>query len=129
MDKVFLFFAILAFLHFVFDFILQTDEEATNKSKSTMALLSHVGKYGIGMQLGALAGAYLFGGGMIWIAWAIGNTILHFGTDFVTSRATSRYWTQGKKDAFFNTIGFDQMVHSLTLIGMTFIVFVARGLA
>jgi len=45
------------------------------------------------------------------------NFGLHFFTDYVTSRASSLLWKEGKVHDFFVTIGADQMIHYFTIFG------------
>lgn len=112
-----LFFIWFLVMHYVFDFITQTDEEATTKSTKNQPLLAHVGKYGIGVQLMAVVGAILFGGAIWWFAWSIFNVFAHFVTDYFTSRWSSSFRQKGNSSAFFNVIGFDQLIHQFTLGG------------
>lgn len=120
-------------VHYIADFRLQNDWMAMNKSQSNKALLAHVGVY---------AGVFLFA------TWSLTFTavtfVLHFATDYVTSRITSRQWPfvpySGKSDhvwvdatwtlseplwgerfersrhGFFGTIGLDQWLHAAQLL-------------
>lgn len=90
-------------LHFVGDFILQSDAMAKNKSKSVLWLLFHVTVYGIPLLL---------------IGWKFAaiNIGLHFLTDFLTSRITSKLWAAGNVHWFFVVIGLDQFIHATCLI-------------
>jgi hypothetical protein len=90
-------------LHFVGDFIAQTRTMATNKSTSNKWLLSHVAVYSL----------FLLPFG---IGFALLNGILHFATDYVSSRQTSKAWAEKKTHKFFAIIGADQLVHSLCLV-------------
>lgn len=103
-------------LHFIGDFILQSDWMAINKSKDNGALFLHASVYGLCFMP--------FG------FWFIVVTVwTHFLIDYVTSRITSRLWffrpyddqcwvinENGSRHWFFVTIGFDQLVHFVTLI-------------
>jgi hypothetical protein len=99
---------ILVWLHFVGDFILQTDKMATQKSKSNVMLLHHVTAYSLPM---------------LFIGWqfALINGCLHFFVDFVTSRITSKLWEKKHIHWFFTTIGFDQAIH-ITCLFCTYVV-------
>ena len=91
-------------LHFISDFILQSDWIAKNKSKSNKALLIHTSVY----SLPFLA---VFG----W-KYALVNMTLHTAIDFVTSRISSKLYAKGKIHEFFVVIGFDQYLHAICLI-------------
>ena len=100
-------------IHWVFDFVLQSNWMATNKSKSNVALGAHVGIYTCGMALlavialGPTVGAILF---------TLINGGLHFITDYCTSRVTSHLWQKKDVHNFFVVVGFDQLIHATTLI-------------
>lgn len=90
-------------LHFLADFILQTDEMALNKSHSVVWLSLHALTYGIPFLL---------------LGWkyAIINAGLHWLVDFVTSKCTSYLWSTGQRHWFFVVIGLDQAIHMTLLI-------------
>ena len=93
---------ILIWMHFIADFVFQTDKVAINKSKCNKTLLWHVSLYSIPF--------FWFGG-----AFAVTNAIAHFLTDFVTARATSWLWQNEQRHWFFVVVGFDQAIHVTTL--------------
>ena len=93
----------LLWTHWIFDFVLQTDKMALNKSTSVLALGSHCVVYTIGMAF--------FG---VW--FGIINGVAHFAIDFVTSRVTSYLWQKKDRHNFFVTIGFDQALHLTVLL-------------
>jgi hypothetical protein len=45
------------------------------------------------------------------------NALAHFLTDWVTSRATSALYKEERYHDFFVVIGFDQLLHYVTLFG------------
>jgi hypothetical protein len=94
----------LVWCHFLGDFICQTSYMALNKSKSNAVLFQHVAVYSLPL--------YLFG---VW--FALINLVLHFATDWVTSRITSRLWYYEDKHWFFVVVGFDQAIHLTCLVG------------
>ncbi len=110
---------ILLGVHFVGDFLLQSDWMAVQKSKRWDALALHVGIY-------AICFAW-------WGPWFVALTfITHFVTDAVTSRITSALWflplvgdgmkpnwkqveLRSTRHWFFVAIGSDQLIHATTL--------------
>lgn len=95
-------FAIL-FMHWIGDFVLQSRDMATNKSTSNKWLLFHCVAYMLPLMI--------FG-----VPYAIVNGVLHFFVDYVTSRMTSERWKENKIHDFFVIVGFDQFIHTVTLI-------------
>ena len=91
------------FVHFVADFMLQTDAMAKGKSTSNRWLSLHIAAY--------TAPFILFG----W-RYAAVNGLSHFAIDYVSSRASSRMWKAGRVHDFFVVIGFDQFLHMAILI-------------
>lgn len=98
--------------HFVGDFVLQSDWMAQNKSKSLDALAAHVAVYSVAILIPM---AFLMPVSLWW--WWPVNVVAHFCTDAVTSRISSYYWRKNRRHAFFITIGADQTIHYLTLLG------------
>jgi hypothetical protein len=113
--------ALLA-IHWLADFVLQSQWMSVNKSKRLDALVSHVATYTATLLVGS---ALIFGVLEIApLALFVGvNGILHFFTDFVTSRITSRLWQQQREHLFFVAVGFDQLIHQITLIATQWLIF------
>jgi hypothetical protein len=111
------FIALLA-VHWVADFVLQTHWQASNKSKNNAALLKHVTTY---TGVLAIASVVLFGaaGG----PFAAINGIFHLATDYFTSRASSKLYAKQDWHNFFVVIGFDQLIHQVTLASTMLIIF------
>lgn len=93
----------VVWLHVIADFILQSDYVARNKSKSNKVLLQHVAIYSLPFMI-------------LGIPYAIVNAVLHFAVDYVTSRMTSKLYSEGKVHWFFVVIGIDQAIHMSCLI-------------
>ena len=93
----------IIWLHFLGDFILQTDKMATNKSTSNKWLLIHTGVYTLPLFL---------------LGWkfALINGAAHGIVDFVTSRLTSKAYQAGKRGLFFKIIGADQAIHFSVMV-------------
>lgn len=113
-------------VHWIADFLFQTDWMALNKSKSWKALCTHTLVYSLCF---------------IWLGWSfvLATFFLHTLTDAVTSRATSKLWfferawtdcvgkcvpdhgtcwkyVEGRRHWFFVVIGLDQLIHGITLV-------------
>ncbi len=97
--------------HWVGDFVLQTNFQASNKSKRLDALSLHVTTYTVTLFIAAII---LFGV-MTAVIFAAINGALHFATDYITSRASSKLWEEQNWHRFFVMIGFDQLIHQVTL--------------
>lgn len=124
----------LLVLHYVADFLLQTRKMGQNKSKSLMWLSIHVGVYLIALlSFGLLFGHYVVQdpNDMYPIfEYCLLNATLHWLTDFGTSKLSGYFYMkyvaykQKDEDAiadryqykFWATIGFDQLVHGVTLL-------------
>ena len=127
--------------HWVADFGLQTHWQASNKNKNNVALSRHVFIY-----TGCLAAvSYPLpawpGHAPQWLLFVAGNGILHFATDYVTSRISSKLF-MGQFETlelyplnrvamkqpfnphnFFVMIGFDQLIHQVTLAATMWLAF------
>jgi hypothetical protein len=111
-------FIYILLIHWFADFILQTRHMATRKSSSNYYLTMHVL-------------IYSFATIVLWILFflaveipmsrltvfgAMGITfVTHWLTDYITSRYTTKYFLAKKDKEFYNMIGFDQLIHALTL--------------
>lgn len=98
-------------IHWIADFVCQTDWQAKNKSKSWKALISHVMFY---TAIWIIPSLILIGREAHW--FLIMTFICHFTTDYCTSRLNSRLWAEGKVHWFFVSIGFDQILHYVQLL-------------
>lgn len=106
---------LIIIIHWVADFILQTDSIAKGKSKNWYDLLNHTILYSL---------VWLFSVLFLWdqthtFDWIILTTlkfctitfIAHTIQDYFTSRLNSKLWSAGKTHMFFVSIGFDQVLH------------------
>ena len=94
---------LLIWIHFVADFLLQSDKMALNKSSSNEWLAIHVGIYTLPF--------FIFG----W-QFALINGAAHFITDYFTSRYAKRLWIREERHWFFVIVGLDQAIHLTTLV-------------
>jgi hypothetical protein len=111
-------------IHFIGDFVLQTDKQAKGKSKNWGDLLSHTLTYsGFWLFIGTMWSIssniythfnYLFDWWIVW-KFSIITFIFHTITDYFTSRLNSKLWTKGDVHNFFVSIGFDQILHYVQL--------------
>jgi len=92
----------LVLMHFVADFMFQTDKIAINKSHNNWILAQHVGLY--------ILPFLVFG-----VVFALVNAVLHFATDYVSSRVAGHFWRNEQRHWFFVTIGADQAIHMICL--------------
>lgn len=108
-------------IHWIADFVVQSDEQAKGKSKNWKHLLGHTVTY---------SGVWLVIGFTILTDWfndwsiAVSNSIwmfvlitfvLHTITDYFTSRLNSKLWAKGDVHNFFVSVGFDQVLHYIQL--------------
>lgn len=93
---------LIMLLHWVFDFIVQTHHQATNKSHSIKQLSLHILTY---------SSPFL----MFGLPFLVVNSVLHWITDFFTSKISSSYFKAGDYRRGFMIVGFDQLMHFLAL--------------
>ena len=104
------------FIHWIADFICQTDKQAKNKSKSLLALIGHTFIYSV--VFGIASCFFLNYTNPIVPTIFFGITfITHTLIDFVTSKINSKLYSSGKTHWFFTSIGFDQFLHLSILMG------------
>lgn len=102
-------------IHYLADFILQTHWQASNKSKSMTALGQHVLVYTLCLSILPF---FIFTNPIAeGIVWLVMNGILHLITDLITSKISSKLWSEQRWHDFFVCIGADQLLHYLSLFG------------
>ena len=89
---------LLVWMHWFGDFACQINKMAINKGSSIKWLTLHVSVYTLPL---------------FWFGWqfALINFVLHWMTDFVTSKVSGHFNKIGNQRLFFATIGFDQAIH------------------
>ena len=102
----------LLLLHWIADFVCQTDKMANNKSKNFGFLVLHTFVYSVVMCVGSLLILIPF---QI-LLFGIGLFFLHGTIDFITSKINKRLWDLKKIHWFFVSIGFDQWLHAIQII-------------
>lgn len=102
-------FSILLITHWLGDYVFQTSKMALGKSKHLKWLAVHVLTYTVILCICSL---FIFPI-KVAISYAILNGILHGITDFFTSKLAAKH-TENPR-LFFPILGFDQLIHLLTL--------------
>lgn len=108
-------------IHWIADFILQTDKQAKGKSKNWGDLLAHTSIYTVSfLPFYILYYAFQtpvgngFNENMMWFLPI--TFICHTATDYFTSRINSQLWKENRSHTFFVSIGFDQLLHFVQLL-------------
>lgn len=109
MDQLFVY---ILLIHFLGDFVLQTDWQAKNKSSSLIALNRHVLGYS---TVWGLASYVYLGSISAALSFMFITYIAHFATDYFTSRQVKKYFAKEDHHTGFVVIGFDQVLHYLQL--------------
>lgn len=109
----------LIFIHWVADFFCQTEKMATNKSKNNFWLSAHIFTYTtITVACWLLL---FFMTSWLVLPWVtcmhmfIYIFLMHWITDYITSRITSSLYAKQDYHNFFVVIGFDQVLHYIQL--------------
>lgn len=110
MINIYVLFAILI-IHWIADFVLQTDQQAKNKSKDSWALMAHTSIY----SLIWLIPTY-FVLSFNCFTFVLITFIAHTITDYFTSRLNTYLHKKGDIHNFFVSVGFDQILHYVQLI-------------
>ena len=118
-------------VHWVADFVLQSDEDAKGKSKYMKNLVSHTLLYSLFWITPLLAYATLSDFYHLKVNNIIHNTfdfvvitfIFHTITDYFTSRLNAKLWAEQKTHSFFVSIGFDQVLHYAQLFITFYIIY------
>lgn len=105
---------VIIVVHFVADFVLQTDKQAKGKSKNWGDLLSHTYIYSmVWIIVGIIYAISLKDSYQEWdvTSFVAITFACHTLQDYFTSRLNSRLWADGKVHNFFVSVGFDQVLH------------------
>lgn len=109
MSYLFIYFLLV---HWLADFVCQTDWMATNKSKLMEALILHVLVYSTVLFIGTFLICFTKDiPASSFVAFCMINSITHFIIDFITSRISSTLYKSNDIHNFFVVIGFDQFAH------------------
>jgi len=115
-----IFIAILL-LHWVADFLLQTDQQAVNKSKSMYHLLDHTLTYSLLWFWAVLIFTTILehrtqDAITLAVKFSAITFVAHTITDYFTSRLNAKLWAKKDMHYFFVSVGFDQVLHYVQLI-------------
>lgn len=101
-------------IHWVSDFVLQTEHMAKRKSTSNYYLGMHVTAYSVTTIFAWWLCFLIIGQEVSFLQYFlsfIAIFTMHFITDYITSRKTSKYYSDKKYHEFFTLIGWDQFTH------------------
>ena len=99
-------------MHWIADYVLQTHWQASNKSSNNEALTRHVAVYAASISVMSVM-VFGLGYGILFVAV---NAVLHWCTDYGTSRWSARLFGRDWHD-FFVVLGLDQLIHQFTIAG------------
>jgi hypothetical protein len=103
--------------HAIADFKVQTSWQASNKSKSNEALLRHIATYAATIFLFLIPLCLILETSLrSLVGYVLINSFLHFCTDYVSSRISSKMYAEGDDRGFWFVIGLDQLAHQIPLI-------------
>lgn len=119
------YFVVLAIIHYIADYLVQSRKIADNKSKNIKYLLIHGGEYTLTIWL-LLSFAFMIfmqiSPIVLVFKYCLINGVIHTIVDYFTSRLTSKYYAKKDYKSFFRILGLDQLIHISTLI-LTFNIF------
>ncbi len=101
-------------LHWAGDFLCQTSWMAINKSKSWVALAVHVAVYTTVLTLCLPFMVNVDSQKLVWFGTI--NGAIHLIIDAITSRWNAFFQKKNWIWPFWGSIGFDQLLHNITLI-------------
>ncbi len=118
-----LFFITVFFIHWISDFVLQSDYVAKNKSENNTILIIHSLWYA--MPIVIVYVLYLtlynisqspFNFLLVFLALSLSHALI----DYNTSRWSKKAWNEQNRHKFFVIIGFDQFLHAAILLYLGF---------
>ena len=116
----------MMFIHWIGDFVLQTEYEATHKSTENRALLSHTLHYTMtwicAMFIWSVYQNHIGHITMVQVGWSPWvllffpiTFVVHTITDYFTSRLNTYLWNKKDFHNLFVSVGFDQLLHFVQL--------------
>ena len=119
--------------HFFSDFVMQSDEMAKGKSTSLYWLTRHVFAYSKTFFVFSILFFFILilcgekcDPNLAWIVviYIFFNSTLHWITDYFTSKQVKKYFDKQDFYKGFIIIGFDQFIHTTTLILTFYYIFI-----
>ena len=114
-------FIYIILVHWICDFVFQSRLMGENKGKDNFWLTAHVSVYTFFTILLWIFGFSLIGISIgaktVWLAFSL-VFVSHWITDYITSRLTGKFYLEKRWYSFFNTIGFDQVLHYIQLFSV-----------
>lgn len=122
---------VILIIHWVADFVLQTDKQAKGKSKEWKHLLQHTFNYSVVWYFAifffAIWGNHFNGYSCEELGWSsymilfpIITFIAHTITDYFTSRWVKKYFNKGNYHMGFVIIGIDQYIFHIPQLFLTY---------
>ena len=110
-------FPFILMTHYVADFQMQSRHIAETKSKSNKSLSIHVLLYVATFFIAGLIHFVTWNNVDVWkfAEYVVINGLLHWLTDYITSRETTKAYQNSDIKKFWDIIGFDQLIHGVTL--------------
>ena len=113
-------------IHWIADFVLQTDKQAKGKSKNWSDLLEHTSNYSLlWTTIGMFYTIISLNTSWNWLLFGLITFIAHTITDYFTSRLNSKLWAKEQTHNFFVSVGFDQILHYIQLFLTYYLLFKA----
>lgn len=111
---------VILFLHWLGDFVFQSDTVAKGKSKFVHLLVEHTIIYSLVVGIGMIGFRYYLTGNfeescLFGIRFALITGVFHTIQDYFTSKLNARLYAEGKNHLFYVSLGFDQFLHACQL--------------
>lgn len=121
----------LFIVHYVADFVIQSQKSAENKSHSFRALWEHIFSYYMFSIIAIVVPSLLISPtntlNIGWIYYVVCISSIHMLTDFFTSKFNTKMYKSKKTKLFWIGIGGDQLLHQIQIIYF-YSLFIAGGI-
>lgn len=103
-------------VHWIADFVFQTNEQGRDKGKNNWLLLQHVCYYMlVWVVVITLIILFSHGRNLLLCFFPFITFWLHLATDYFTSRLNRKLYNPDNQHNYFVAIGFDQLLHYVQL--------------